>query len=190
MTETRSNRDRWLAATLPAWLVLLVGWALVIRPQLQEVDSLRKRVENQGTPAALRDQANRLRAEATEREAAVAERRKALEAATRTFGQNAAMGEISALCEAQGLSLDASTAEISTSRLPAVLQSAATSFAGLPGATIPQTWRLELRGSYSGVLKLLDGLGKAKPLVVPLSLSMVSDKNERRPASWVLILWL
>ena len=190
MAESRSNKDRWLAVSLPTLLAALVGWAFVIQPQLKEIDLLEKRVGNQGGPAALREQAVRLEAEATARETAAVERRKSLEASARTFGQNAAMGEISALCEAHCLSLDASTVEIGEARLPTPLKNAAKAFAGLPGATAPQIWRLELRGSYSSVTKLLAGLGKARPLVVPLSLSMQSDKNERKPASWVLTLWL
>ena len=75
-------------------------------------------------------------------------------------------------------------------KLPAALKTAALSLTHNTAATPPQVWRIGLGGSYSNVMKLLEGLQQAEALIVPLNLSMQADKNERKPATWALTLWL
>ncbi len=178
-------RDKWLAAALPALVTLLAGWIFFLRPAGRELAALRQRVENQGPlRQALVISA---KAERLNLEKAVAEKRGTSSAETCAFDRNAAMQQISLLCAAHGLSLNG-TAPEPAGKLPPALQEAAAALSR--GGTAPQVWRVELNGSYPAVVKLLEGLGKTNPLIVPLNLSMEAGKNERKPAKWVISLWL
>lgn len=185
--STLATRDRWLAAALPALVTLLGGWLFFLRPAAREVATLRQRVENQGPPAARQALAARAQAERADLEKALAEKRATPAGEDGVFDRNWAMQQVSLLCSAHGLSLD-STAPEPGGKLPPALHEA-TAALGRKG-TPPQVWRIELSGSFPGVVKLLDGLQKAKPLIVPLNLSMETGRNERHPAKWVLALWL
>jgi hypothetical protein len=103
------------------------------------------------------------------------------------FDRNSAMQQVSLLCAAHELSLDKSALETGAQLSPA-LKDAAPALAS--GGLAPQVWRIELSGAYPNVVKLLEGLQKSKPLIVPLNLTMQTGKTERQPASWVLTLWL
>jgi hypothetical protein len=180
-------RDKWLAAALPALLTLLIGWFFFLRPASREIAALRQRVENQGPLSTRQALAKAAQAECAELEKSVAEKRRAPAAEDGVFDRNWAMQQVSLLCAAHSLSLN-STAPEQNGKLPPELQEASAAMTG--NATLPQVWRIELSGPYPGMVKLLDGLQRAKPLIIPLNLSMETGKNERQPAKWVLTLWL
>lgn len=182
-------RDKWLAAALPALVTLLGGWFFFIRPANRELASLRQRVENQGPLSARQLLAAQAQADRADLEKIIAEKRASQSEDEGVFDRNWALQQVSVLCATLGLSLNA-TAPEPAGKLPPALQDATAAFLRLPNSTPPQVWRIELSGSYSSVLKLLEGLQKSKPLIVPLNLSMQVDKNERKPATWVLTLWL
>ena len=181
-------RDKWLAAALPAMLVLLCGWIFFLRPANRDLVKLRQRVENQGPLIARQALVVRAQTDRDDLEKATADQRSA-PVEEGVFDRNFAMQQVSQLCAEHGLSLNATVLE-PAGKLPPALQEAASALSRVANATPPQVWRIELSGSYPGMVKLLGGLQKTKPLIVPLNLSMEADKNERKPAKWVLTLWL
>lgn len=183
-----TTRDKWLAAFLPALVLLLVGWFVFLRPANRTLAGLRQRVENQGPLSHRQAQAARAQAERADLEKTLAALRQPAPAESAVFDRNAALQQVSELCAKHGLGLNGTSAEAG-GKLPPTLQTAAAGLAKA-GTTPPQVWRIELSGTYPGVQKLVEGLQQTKPLIVPLNLSMTVDKNERRPAHWVLTLWL
>lgn len=188
--NTLPTRDRWLAAALPALVVLLAGWIFYLRPVAKEVSLLERRVENQGPLDARQDMVSRARAGQAELEKTVADLRENRPLASAVFNRNLAMQSISQLCETNGVSLSETKLEPGDGKLPPALKTAALLLTNHAGGTPPQVWRIELGGSYANVMKLLDGLKKAEALIVPLNLSMKADKSERKPATWAMTLWL
>ena len=184
-----TTRDKWLAAALPTLVTLLVGWIFFLRPAARDLASLRQRVENQGPLVARQALVARAQADRADLEKAITEKRHASPEDASAFDRNWAMQQVSVLCATHGLSLNATGPE-PNGKLPPALQEAIPAFVRTPDSTPPQVWRIELSGSYTGVLKLLEGLQKSKPLIVPINLSMQADRNERKPATWVLTLWL
>jgi len=180
-------RDRWLAATLPALLTLLIGWLAFIRPASNENAKILQRVESQGPLEARKALVTRAQADREVLEKSIAAKRGNSASDESVFDRNWAMQQISLLCGVHGLSLEKSAPDPAAQLSPA-LKDALPAFSAR--GTAPQVWRLEFSGAYPNVVKLLDGLQQAKPLVVPLNLSMQTGKSERRPASWVLTLWL
>lgn len=188
--STLPTRDRWLAAALPALVVLLLGWMFYIRPAAKEVSLLERRVENQGLLQARKDMVAQARSGQAELEKSVARLREARPAGGAVFNRNLAMQSISRLCETNNLSLSETKLEPGDSKLPAALKTAALNLTTSAGGTPQQVWRIELGGSYANVMKLLEGLKKAEALIVPLNISMKADKTERKPAAWAMTLWL
>ena len=185
-----SLRDRWLAAALPALVILLVGWVFYLRPAEKAISLLAQRVENQGSLQAKQDMISLARNQQASLETTVAQLRDARPPAGVVFNRNLAMQQISRECDAHGLSLTETKLNPSDAQLPAALRTAALSLNHPPGATLPQIWQIELTGTYGNVMKLLGGLQDADALIVPLNLSMTTDKRERKPTSWTLTLWL
>ena len=190
--KPKSVREKWLLASLPAVLTLLIGWALFFRPT--DLVALRKHVESQGPLSAKQALITRAQAESMALQKSITARKAALATETATFDRNRAMEVVSELCATHGLSLDAAKLE-TTGKLPTALQDATPALTHNPAATPPQVWRIELSGAYANVVKLLAGLQQSQPLIVPLSLSMDTRKKEKekerhQPLKWVLTLWL
>ena len=181
--STLSTRDRWLAAALPAVAVFLAGWVFYLRPAAKEVSLLERRVENQGPLQARQDLVSRARAGQAGLENIVARLRDASPPAGAVFNRSLALQHISRLCETHRLNLSETKLEPGDGKLPAALKTAALSLTN-------NTAAIGLGGSYANVMKLLEGLQQAEALIVPLNLSMQADKNERKPATWALTLWL
>jgi hypothetical protein len=188
--NTLPTRDRWLAAALPALLILLSGWLFTIRPAAKEVSLLERRVENQGTLQTRLDMVSNARAGQAELEKNLARLRETLPPPGSVFNRNIAMQQISQLCETHRLSLSETKLELGDGKLPASLKTAETSLIKSASGPPPQVWRIELVGSYSNVMKLLDGLQHTQALIVPLKVFMQADKNERQPTTWAMTLWL
>lgn len=184
-----TTRDKWLAAALPAMVTLLAGWIFFTRPAGRELASLRQRVENQGPLAARLALVARAQEEHKDLEKLIVEKRSAVPEGESVFDHNWALQQVSVLCATHGLSLNATSPE-SSGKLSTALKEAGESLKDATNATEPQVWRIELSGTYPSVLKLLQDLQKSKPLIVPLNLSMQTNKNARKPATWVLTLWL
>lgn len=180
-------RDKWLAAAIPALLTLLIGWLVYLRPAGREVAQLRQRVTNQGSLDARKAQVAAAQVDLVELQKSIAEKRAEPAAVGSFFDRNWAMQQISLLCEAHGLGLEKAAPDPSGPLAPLLRES-------LPAigntGTAPQVWRVEVSGNYPAVVKLLAGLEKAKPLIVPLNISMQTGKTERHPSFWVLTLWL
>jgi hypothetical protein len=185
--NTMTTRDKWLSAALPALLTLLLGWLIGLRPAGREIAQLRQRVHNLGSLESRKALLAAAQATRADLEKTVAEKRSAPAGDRIAFDRNWAMQQVSVLCDTHGLSLEKSNAD-PAAQLSPVLRDALPALAG--SGPPPQVWRLELSGSYPNVVKLLEGLRKAKPLIVPLNLSMQSGKTERHPTTWVLTLWL
>jgi hypothetical protein len=183
-----SIRDKWLAAALPAMVTLLLGWLIFLRPAQRETATLRQRVINQGPISARQALVTRAQAERADLEQTLAERRTAPREEDGVFDRNWAMQQVSLLCATHGLSLNATALE-SGAKLPPALQEA-TAALQRGGGTSPQVWRIEVSGAYASVVRLLVGLQKTQPLIVPLNLSMKAGRTERQPALWTLSLWL
>lgn len=183
-----TTRDKWLAAALPALITLLGGWIFVARPAARELATLRLRVENQGALSTRLAMAERAQLERGELEKLLNDSRNAVPEADGVFDRNLAMQQVSVLCTTHGLSLRATSPEPNGKLSPA-FQEAAAALLRLPNATEPKVWRIELSGSYPGVLKLLRDLQKSKSIIVPLNLSMEASDDGRNPANWILTLW-
>lgn len=180
-------RDKWLTAAIPALLTLLIGWLVYLRPAGREVSQLRQRVVNQGSLETRKAQVTGAQADLEELQKSIAAKRAEPAAEGSFFDRNWAMQQISLLCEAHGLGLEKASPDQGAPLAPLLRESLPA--LGSTGTT-PQVWRVELSGSYPAVVKLLAGLEKAKPLIVPLNISMQSGKTERHPSFWVLTLWL
>jgi hypothetical protein len=180
-------RDRWLACSLPALVTFLIAGLFIIRPANRDLANLRKRVQNQGPLSARLELVEAAKVEEVTLRNSIEGLRKAIDEDGHKFDRNWSMQQISRLCAQHGIGLTATSAEPST-RLSASLREAAKSFARDPSP--PQVWRFELVGTYPAVVALLDDLQKTKPMIVPIGLSMVTNKNERKPATWNLSIWL
>lgn len=188
--STLSTRDRWLGATLPALVILLIGWIYYLRPAGKEIALLKRQVEGQGS---LEDQLDRValaRANQAKLEETVAKLRNVRPPATAVFNRNLAMQQISKLCLTHTLSLGNTKLEAGDGRLPPVLKTAALALTQHTGATSPEVWRIDLTGSYGNVVKMLEGLKNAEALIIPLSISMKADPRERKSTCWTMTLWL
>ena len=186
----RTTREKWLLSILPAFGVFVIGWVFFLRPAHQTVAILRKRVEQQGSLSAKQALVAQAQAERASLEKAVAARRAAAAGNEEPgFDRNWAMQQVSLLCAANDLSLNTAAPDTSA-KLPPALKDATAALTRNGKATQPQVWRIELTGGYTGMVNLLDGLQKAKPLIVPLTVSMETARTERRPSKWVLTLWL
>jgi len=179
-----------MLAALPAVLTALAGWGFFLEPADREVASLRTRVERQGPLSARQALAARTQAERTGLEKAIAGKRAALAKEEAVFDRNRAMQRVSVLCLANNLSLNATTPDPAAKLPPALQEAVEATVHKNANGELPQVWRIELSGGYAGVLKLLDGLKHSQSLIVPLSVSMETGKNEQIPAKWVLTLWL
>ncbi len=188
MTQ-RTTREKWILAALPALGTLFIGWTFFLSPANHVIETMRARVEKQGPVSARLMQVARVKEDCDILAKAAAGKRAAAAEQGMRFDRNHAMQQISLLCAQQGLSLNTTAADTG-GKLPPPLQDAAAATLAGEGATAPQLWRLELSGPYGSVVKLLEGLREAQPLIVPLNLSMETGKKERQPAKWVLTLWL
>lgn len=188
--STLSTRDRWLAATLPALVILLGGGLYYLRPAGKEIALLKRQVEGLGS---LDDQLDRValaRTGQAKMEETVAKLRNIRPPATAVFNRNLAMQQLSKLCQAHTLSLAGTNLEAGDGRLPPALKSAALTLTQHGGTTPPEVWRIDLTGSYGNVVKMLEGLENAEALIIPLGVSMKTDPRERKPTCWTLTLWL
>ena len=185
----KTTREKWLLSFVPGFGVFVLGWLLFIHPAEKEVTRLRNIVERQGSLSARQAQVVQASAEQTTLERAIAAKRTVLADEEILFDRNTAMHQVSVLCAENGLSLNAAAVEASA-KLPPALKDATPTLTRNPAATPPEVWKIELTGGYGGVLNLLGGLQKAKPIIVPLTISMQAGKNDRQPAKWVLDLWL
>ena len=185
----RSDSERWFIATWPAILTFLLGWFIFIAPSARERSDLSKRIRNQGTIGQQREQ---LAAAESELAAVKHEQetlRREIDERRVEFDRGLAMRRISALCGELDLQITKASEDKSTVRLPVALKKSIT--ATHPSRnTAPQVWCVELSGSYSSVLGLLQGLASSAPLVVPLNLAMETDPKERLAPTWKLYIWL
>lgn len=188
-----TERDKWLAAALPAMLTLLLGWLVFLRPAWRETSLIRQRVQNQGPLSTRQAQVAAVQVENAAIERALADTDEPkdpdAEPAVTLFDRNWALQYIALFSARHGLSLNETSLEIAAA-LPPALQQTAALLTKLPGGQRPQVWRLELTGNYPAMVKLLEDLKDVKPLIVPLNISMEAGKTERLPAKWVLTLWL
>lgn len=183
-----TTRDRWLAAALPALLLALLGWLLLLRPAAREVALLEQRVLNQGPIETQQALLAAAEAERADWEKRLIQKRTQAAAEAPLFDRNEAMKQISQRCAELGLSLDKFAPDRS-GRLPASLKQAQSTLTEAGGSS-PQLWQLEFSGSYPAVLRLLAAMRELKPLVVPLNVSMRVGPTDRHPATWLLTLWL
>lgn len=182
----RATLNQWLGAALPAMVTLLIGWLLLLRPALNETSLLRRRLETLDKPGTQRQFLAQAQAEHASLEQDIQAKQLTLTEQV-VFDRNQALQNISQLCEACDLSLAKSHPDPAT-QPPLALKEAFAARA--PDSPLPQVWRLELYGSYPNVVKLLSGVQRITPLVVPLNVSMQPGKNGRPPAKWILTLWL
>ncbi len=185
----KSNTDRWLAASLPAIIILLLGWFLFLNSASKERSLLVRRLENMGDLAGKRQLTEAARQDLADLNDELSRLRAKLDSDRIGFDRSLAMRRISMLCETHGLQIGQTSVEKGANRLPPALKAAETNFTTADGQP-PQVWRVELAGSYPAVTRLLMDLASTAPMLVPLNLTMEADPKERRPPTWNLYVWL
>lgn len=185
----KSDTDRWLAAALPAILILLLGWFVFLHPLSNERNLLARRLENMGGLAGKRNASELARRDLSDLNAELSRLQADLDSLRIGFDRSLAMRRISALCETHGLQIGQTSVEKGANRLPPALKSVESKFSTVDGKP-PEVWRVELAGSYPAVTRLLMDLASTAPMLVPLNLTMEADPKERRQPTWNLYLWL
>ncbi len=181
--NTLSTREKWLLALLGPFLMGLLGWFWVLKPQVRKLAGLHARLDAEASAAALREQTSASQAQRAALEKALNDLRAASTGpGTPAFDANAAMQHVSRLCATHGLSLNGATGGDGASVSPLLTAAA--------GPAAAQPWKVELTGSYAAMQRLLDDLAATPAVVVPLALSMDADATGRHPTAWVLTLWL
>ena len=100
----------------------------------------------------------------------------------------ATLRDVSRLCESAGLTLLGSTpAEGTQSAQPPAAMLERFGKAGWPDLT---AWRLDLRGGYGAMVRLLDSIAASDLRVLPAGIAMEPAPGEARPIEWVLNVWL
>lgn len=185
-----SVREQWMLAVLPAVLTGVFYFGLSASPAATEREKLRKQIASQGPLSVRLDQVRRAQEERAEISRAIAAQARADAMPGTTFDRNRALQFVSQIAQSRGLTL-ISSAPDSAAKLPPSLQEAAAA-ATTPGGAAPTTlWRIELQGPYGSMLEMLEGLRTADTFIVPLSVTMQTPgKDQRKPLSWVLTLWL
>ena len=181
-----TERDKRICAALPAVLVLAIyGWAFA-RPVLRHTADLRAELRAQ-EPAAAR--AERL---AGDLAAARQEMEGLKSPAAADDSSNAArsradtLRRLSGLCASSGVTLGSAR------------QQADNAAAGAPVGELlkkmhwiaAERWRLEMSGSFDGMVRWLDGLSAAGLQALPTGLDMEPGAEANQPAAWSLDLWI
>ncbi|HPT17589.1 MAG TPA: hypothetical protein PK388_09930 [Kiritimatiellia bacterium] len=191
-----TERDKRICAALPAVLVLAIyGWAFAW-PVLRHTADLRAELRAQ-EPADAR--AERLAAAAAESErlavdlAAARQEMEGLKSpAAADDSSNAArsradtLHRLSGLCASSGVTLGSAR------------QQADNAAAGAPVGELlkkmhwiaAERWRLEMSGSFDGMVRWLDGLSAAGLQALPTGLDMEPGAEANQPAAWSLDLWI
>ena len=193
-----TERDKWLCAALPALLTLAVyGWFFA-RPVLRENAVLRFELRGQ-EPPEVRDE--RL-AIAREEGVRLAEELAELRAETDGMESPAVAGAspvAAARNRAGVLRMLSDLCGPSGARLVSARRQERGGAGGGDGVggllermkwTAAQPWRLELRGTYGGMARWLEGLSELGVQALPTGLEMEPGTEAAQPASWVLDMWI
>lgn len=184
-----SPREQWLLALVAPVLVLAAGELAVLRPLRASVADLKREMTAKGSRAMWQAQLQQAHVEAGRVRDELEEVRTALAKSTAPLNHAAALKEVSRFCSEGGLSLLSSVQE-NSSALVQGLQSSIALLAEQNGGVQPEAWKIEVRGSYAQVRRLLDACTAADPLIVPLHFGMKADEEGLQAATWTLTLWL
>lgn len=181
MTAKLTERDRWLLAVLPAFLlVCFYSWQF-LRPASREIRQLRGEIAAQEPVAVLeakRDAAGaestRLASELARIKAAAATNAVLAPSALHPSDRAGTLQRLTSLCDQRGVTL--------VRAAPESVEAA--------GGMTNQVWRLELRGAFADVNRLLGAIVTEQLAAIPVELSMTRAENSACLTAWRLKVWL
>ena len=191
-----SERYKRVCAALPAVLVLATyGWAFA-RPVLRQTADLRAELRAQESAdvraerlAAAEADGERLAADwaaASRDMEGVESPAAAADAASAARSRADALRRLSGLCASAGVRLGSARP-----------QAAGAAAAGGVGELLKnmhwvaaERWRLEMSGSFDGMVRWFDGLSAAGLQALPTGLDMEPGMEASQPAAWSLDLWI
>lgn len=181
MTAKLTERDRWMLAILPAFLMVCFYSWLFLRPASREIRLLRGEMATQEPLAVLeakRDAAGaestRLSSELARLKSAAATNAALAPSAFHRSDRAGALQHLTSLCDQRGVTL---------------VRAASESTEAAVGVT-NQVWRLELRGAFADVNGLLGAIVAEQVAAIPVELSMTRAENNAGLTAWVLKVWL
>lgn len=184
-----SPREQWMLALMVPVVVLVVGKLAFVRPLRQHVSEQQREVTARGGPETWQARLQAAQSDLAKLQSELEDAQAGLRRALPRLDHSAALKEVSRLCAEGGLSL-ISTSQDAAATLVPTLRSAVPLIAAENGGTAPEAWKIDLRGSYAQVSRLLAALASAQAFIVPLHLGMKPDMEGLEPTAWELTLWL
>lgn len=184
-----SFREQWMLALMVPVVAFVAAELVVLRPLRQSVADLNQEMNLRGERSTWQLRLQAAQNELGSLQSQLEHARADLDKTLPRLDHATALKEVSRLCSECGLSLIATAQEAGPMLVPA-LQSAVPLIAAQNGGTTPEAWKIDLRGSYGQVRKLVNALTKSPAFIVPLQLGMKTDLEAMEPTAWVLTLWL
>jgi hypothetical protein len=189
-------RDCRIISVLPAVVTVLAYLILLLRPALRQTAGLKNELASQDSPAVREERMARAQADnarlKSEFEAAkevAAKGTGSTDAFVQGIHRAATLHDVSRLCEAAGLTLTSSSPVGDVS--PAA--GGGTGVRGLldkAGWKNVEAWRLDLRGSYGGMLRMLNSVLADGVPIMPVGVNMEPAAEDAKPIAWSLIVWM
>ncbi len=184
-----SSREQWMLALMVPVVAFVGAELAVLRPLRRNVADLNQEMNLRGERSAWQLRLQTAQNEVGSLHSQLEDARADLDKTLPKLDHAAALKEVSRLCSEGGLSLISTAQEAGPALVPA-LQSVVPLIAAQNGGATPEAWKIDLRGSYGQVRKLVNALATAQAFIVPLQLGMKTDLEAMEPTSWVLTLWL
>lgn len=189
MIRKLTEQERQVCVVLPAVLVALTYLIFFVRPQMRTKHALQVELCSQASVEVRQTRLVVARAEMERLGAAIAvehERAVALKNAPGgplpplASRRAETLASVSRRCEACGITVIAALPEKGGANGLAPALDAV----GWSGS---ERWRLDLRGSYIGMVRLLEGLAAENLPLLQTSLEMAPASGEATPINWILI---
>lgn len=169
-------------------LTLVIAELVWLRPLRTRANDATREATAKGLPSAWQLQLAAVQADVQKVKDEITAVRAQMDASQGKLDHGAALKEVSKLCEEHGLALVSSAQENLT--VHQELQAAVPLISERNGGVAPEAWRIDVRGGYTQVKKLLTALSTSKAWIVPLQLGMKMDEEGQTPTTWALTLWL
>lgn len=189
-----TGRDCRILAALPAVVTVLVYLVVFFRPAHRQTLGLKNELAGQDPLAVREDRMTRAQADNTRLKAEFESARKlAADGITNRFDQGTSrattLHEVSRLCEAAGLTLVAST-PIGVVAPDGAAKTGTRGLLEKSGWKNVEAWRLDVRGAYGGMLRLLDSILAGNAPVVPVGVNMEPAAEDAKPIAWSVVVWM